>query len=223
MHFWEGKVFVMIRESSILLWFFFGMFAGRCCRTYVNWFLKKRDREGTLRMIKSPVPELLNGLLWGFTTTLCEEITERMVCGILLSVLFCIAVVDGCVFEIPVLLNGIIAGLGMVRMFTDMRHWSMYVAGGLLAGGIFLLVYVLTGKRGIGGGDMKLMAAAGLFLGIRKAFLALFLGCVMAVVFQLPQSGRKKGKRIFALGPYLAVGIGLMVWFGDIIIAWYGS
>lgn len=210
----------MIGKCGWLFWGCFGTALGRYGRRYVEDVRKAHDCRAGFRLVQPPFFELINGLLWGITVILYEQMADKIIFGLLCSVLLGIAVIDFSVFEIPPELNGIIVCLGILRIATDLQHWSMYITGSLLGGGIFLLVYLVTGKRGIGGGDVKLMAAAGLLLGPEKIFLALFLGCVSAVVVELPRKYKKKKNSTFALGPYLAFGIGVAVWFGDKIIQW---
>lgn len=84
---------------------------------------------------------------------------------------------------------------------------------GMLAGGGFLLVSGLITekilkKEGIGGGDVKLMAAVGACMGPVPAFLTLFAGSLLSMPVLLVQ--RMMGKQFFGreipFGPYLAVG-----------------
>ncbi len=205
----------MMGKYSWLVWSCVGVLLGRYGRRYVENFLGSHNCEEVFRLLNPPVPELINGLLWGVTAVLYESVADKVIFGVLCSVLFAIAVIDFFVYEIPPALNGLIACLGLVKLVTDMQYWPSYVMGGLLGGGIFLLVYLVTGKKGIGGGDVKLMAAAGLVLGMPKLFFALFFGCAFAVLVQLPLKLFGKKNSTFALGPYLVIGIGLMVWFGD--------
>lgn len=79
----------------------------------------------------------------------------------------------------------------------------------------------VTGKSGLGYGDIELMACAGLCVGLGHSLLALMIGSVLASVVE---GGRiivtkKNGK--FALGPYLAIGITIAVLFGDSVFRFY--
>lgn len=61
------------------------------------------------------------------------------------------------------------------------------LAGGLLVGGgilLFSLVFdAVTGKTSLGGGDVKLLFAVGLFLGAALSLLNLLVACVLGLVF----------------------------------------
>lgn len=220
----------MIREAyeieisqmiKYLLLFCLGAFVGRCCSCYIDNFFQQKKKIKTPKILQTPFPEVINGILWVITAIYCETKLDGALYCFLASILFMIAVVDFCTYEIPFVLNTGIAFLGLVRICTDFQQWNLYLLGGLLAGGIFFLVYFVTKRRGIGGGDIKLMAAAGLVLGGTKIFFALFLGCLLAVIIHPVRMKMKKTGHTFALGPYLAVSLMLMAWFGDTVLLWY--
>jgi Flp pilus assembly protein protease CpaA len=69
------------------------------------------------------------------------------------------------------------------NFFADVPYTLRYLASaglGLLAGGgLFLLVYVIS-RRGLGGGDVKFMAVAGLYLTGYRALPAMLAGTILA-------------------------------------------
>ena len=87
---------------------------------------------------------------------------------------------------------------------------------------IFLL---LTGRmsngRLMGGGDVKLMAAAGLLLGWKKIILALVLGCIIGSVIHIIRMKVSHAEHVLAMGPYLAMGIFLAALWGEPWISMY--
>lgn len=198
-----------------------GVLAGGVCRVFVGLFLVNKGISKFPKGIRRPLPEAINGILWLVTALCYDKGMECVFYGVLVSLLFLIAVTDFYVFEIPRGSNLCIAGMGAVRIITDVSRWESYLAGGLLVGGILYLVYVVTKRRGIGGGDVKMMAAVGLVLGASKGFFALFLGCLVAVLVHLPGMKPEKKGHVFAMGPYLAMGTLGMVWFGERMLLWY--
>jgi len=82
------------------------------------------------------------------------------------------------------------------------------LAGLLLAGGMFLFVYLIS-RKGLGGGDVKFMAAAGLYLGFVEVLPVMLYGTVLAavvgVILILLKKIDRKGK--LPLAPFLFVGI----------------
>jgi len=82
------------------------------------------------------------------------------------------------------------------------------VLGFLIGGGMFLFVYIVS-KKGLGGGDVKFMAVAGLFLGLSGVFTTMFYGTCLAAAFGLLLIALKKigRKDAIPLAPFLYVGI----------------
>ncbi|HLC20526.1 MAG TPA: A24 family peptidase, partial [Candidatus Methylomirabilis sp.] len=96
------------------------------------------------------------------------------------------------------------------------------VVGTVIGGGIFYLVALLS-RGGMGGGDIKLAAMLGAFLGWSTALLALFLGVlaggvVGVVLLLLGVRGRKDP---IPFGPFLALGGAVALLWGQPILAWY--
>jgi leader peptidase (prepilin peptidase)/N-methyltransferase len=76
----------------------------------------------------------------------------------------------------------------------------------LAGGAVFLLLAVIT-KGGIGGGDIKLIFALGLWLGADKLLFTVLFGCLSAgVISVLLLLGKiKKPQDTIAYGPYFAL------------------
>ena len=141
----------------------------------------------------------------------------------LFSALLTLAVIDARTMEIPFGINVFIFILGLVRLFTDLNNWPLYLIGFAAVSGFFLLVYLITGGRGLGGGDIKLMAAAGLLLGWKNILLSLMIAAIVATVVHLIRMAIVKAGKMLAFGPYLSIGIFIAFLFGDIVINWYLS
>ena len=60
---------------------------------------------------------------------------------------------------------------------------ALVLGGGLLA--VTLAFEALTGRRAMGGGDVKLMAAVGLFLGIEGGLVCLLTACLISLLLAL--------------------------------------
>ena len=75
----------------------------------------------------------------------------------------------------------------------------------------------------MGGGDIKLAAVIGFFLGWPNGLLAVFLGCLLGAVTGIALVlARVKGRKdAIPLGPYLAAGTMLAMFFGSRLLAWY--
>ena len=82
------------------------------------------------------------------------------------------------------------------------EHLAAALGGGLL----FLLLTILS-KGAIGGGDIKLIAALGLWLGIRPLLCVIMYGFLAggAAALFLLVTKQKKRRDYFAYGPYFAL------------------
>lgn len=170
-----------------------------------------------------PIVEALNGLMWLVTGLLFrgDWITVGLYCG-LFSMLLVLSVIDWRTFTIPNGINLTIFLLGVIRVVTDPGNWLTYVIGMVSVGGVFLLLNVLTGGNGLGMGDVKLVAAAGLLLGWQKMILAVFVGSVAGIIIHSIRMKRGAGHKL-AFGPYLAAGIWFTALVGEPLIRAYLS
>ena len=86
--------------------------------------------------------------------------------------------------------------------------------GSAICGALLLLVYFIS-RKGLGGGDVKFMAAAGLYLGFQGVLPAILVGSILAglaggVLILLKKIGRKDS---IPLAPFLYAGILFTVFF----------
>lgn len=79
---------------------------------------------------------------------------------------------------------------------------------GILMGLLFLIIAVLS-KNQLGGGDVKLIAALGAYLGIIGATFSVVIGLAAVVVTEILV--KRNLKESFPLGPYLSVSSILVV------------
>ncbi len=145
------------------------------------------------------------------------------------SILFCActlcllgaALADWKTYEIPPRWTLLLGISGVLHLFLDLPHWSDYLIGMALAGGILLTGYLFTRGGGIGGGDIKLMLAAGLLLGEDKALLALLIASLSATFIHPVLIKRKRKGGTFAFGPYLCLGIFIAMTYGNQILTMF--
>lgn len=170
-----------------------------------------------------PLVEGLNGAAWLITALLLrgDLLSTGLYCA-LFSILVVLALIDWRSFEIPEGLNIAIFVLGLVRLFTDLQNWKLYVIGMCSVSLVFLLLWLVTGGRGLGLGDVKLMASAGLLLGWPRTLLATLLGSLLGCIIHLIRMRFGAGRKL-AFGPYLAAGIWISALFGAHIITAYLS
>lgn len=154
---------------------------------------------------------------------------ETIINFIFFGVLVIIAFIDMDTMEIPPVLNLIILGLGIISFLLDLtgiRDSGLTIVdrliGAVCVSGFLLLVAFLV-DGAFGGGDIKLMVAAGFLLGwksVLTAFLVgLFVGASIGIVLLIR---RKKGrKEHMPFGPSLCVGLIVTAFIGHQLVDWY--
>lgn len=151
------------------------------------------------------------------------------------AVLIVLSFID---FRHMIIPNGLIIALiviGGIQLVTAILTgpagifgvWSDYVIG-FFAGGVPLLLIALfctflLKKEAFGGGDIKLMAAAGLIIGWRLTITSYIIGIIIGAIAGviLLATGKKKRGDEIPFGPALALGILISIFFGNALINWY--
>ncbi len=192
----------------------------------VSWVLLR----GRCRWCGASIParyllvELGGGLLataclWRYGPTL-----QGLVFFALLAALGAVAVIDWQHMIIPDSISLGFLALGLVLAPLSGTGIVNALIGALGAGGLLLVVGWMWEKaRGIqamGGGDIKLMAAVGAFLGLVPALMVIFLGSFLGAVWGLVVGGRGRDARI-AFGTFLSAAALVVVFFGPDLIDWY--
>lgn len=171
--------------------------------------------------LQYPLVEVCNGILYVIVYKANGLNVESILFCLMTSALIVISVIDERTFEIPVGCNIFLAGLGIISCIYDYVHIWEHVIGAICVSLILYLLFLLSGGQAIGGGDVKLMAAAGLLLGWKKITLAFFLGCILGSVIHLVRMRISKKEHVLAMGPYLSAAIYLCALWGDMAIEWY--
>lgn len=171
--------------------------------------------------VQYPIVDIINGagyILIFFVNGF--NVLSALYC-LAFSILICITVIDWRTYEIPPQLNIMLGCLGIVRIILDFSNLLDYLIGFCVVSGFLLLLFIVTHGRGIGGGDIKLMAAAGLFIGWKNIILALALGSILGSIIHIVLMTACKKERMLAFGPYLSAGIVIAMLFGNQLISWY--
>jgi leader peptidase (prepilin peptidase) / N-methyltransferase len=116
-------------------------------------------------------------------------------------------------------LPGIILGLA-VGIYTI--GYADSLLGLFVGGGLFYSLAVLS-NGGMGGGDIKYIAAAGALLGWQKVLLVIFIGAFLGSivgVFQIVVQ-KKSRKSLIPFGPFLAAGTLITIFHGNALIRLY--
>ena len=187
-------------------------------------FLKGKCRNcGEKISPQYPVVEFINGLAYVIIFVLKGITIYSLLVCFLFSALLTLSVIDFKTFTIPPGFNIFIAVLGVIRVITDYKNWLNYLIGAVCVSLFLLILYAVSKGRAIGGGDVKLMAAAGLFLGWKEIILSFMLGCVLGACIHVIRMKVSKEGRVLAMGPYLSMGIFISALFGEKIITGYLS
>ncbi len=185
---------------------------GRCrsCRESISWIY--------------PALELVTAAIWVGLAAVYGPTWHALQGAILFSLLLAIALIDGQHYLIPdaLSLGGLGAGLAL-SLLPGSPTPLVAVLGASLGFGVLLAVGILGEwafrKPAMGGGDMKMMAMVGAFLGPAGAMLTIFLGAVVGTVVFGPVS--LKTKKDVPFGVFLALGAAIAFLFGDTIVEGY--
>lgn len=192
----------------------------------VSWvLLRGRCRAcGNPISLQYPLIEILVGLIW-LASVWAFGISARALGGGLLgTILLGIAVTDARHYLIPdeFTWGGLVIGLAL----SLTNGWQGFLHAMIGAGvgfGILWLVAVV-GKwvfkeEAMGGGDIKMMAMVGSFVGWKGVLLTIFSGALFGTLVFVPLT--LKRKRLVPFGVFLAVGAAVTYVWGPNIIEWY--
>ncbi|MFA6466243.1 MAG: prepilin peptidase [Patescibacteria group bacterium] len=122
-----------------------------------------------------------------------------------------------------VVLPGIVLAI-LANLFLGFSILNLLLAI-LVGGGFFLLQFVISKGRWIGGGDIRLGAFMGAILGWPQVLTALFLSYILGSfisIFLLLGKRKDWGDKI-PFGTFLAIGTFLTMLWGPILVNWYLS
>ncbi len=198
---------------------------GRCtsCQQKISW--------------QYPVVEILTGILfvliyqtkildWQLTQTNFSEllyISGLFVFTVWLVIIF---VYD---FKYYLILDKItlpamaLAFVWQLAMDFSLAHIINILLAATVGGGFFLLQFLVSKGKWIGGGDIRLGVLMGLLLGLPQVLVALMLayiiGAVIAV-FMVLLKKKRWGEQI-PFGTFLTIGTFIALLWGEVIIKWY--
>lgn len=139
--------------------------------------------------------------------------------------LIALSFIDTAIFEVPHRGVLFIFVLGLINLLLNPEiHLSSRLLG-FFAASVPLLLLALLSGGGMGGGDIKLVAACGFFLGPVAILLGVFLGTLFAachgIIYLLKKDKTSKDQLAFV--PYLSLGMILSSLYGSSILSWYFS
>ncbi|MDD4600416.1 Type 4 prepilin-like proteins leader peptide-processing enzyme [bioreactor metagenome] len=170
-----------------------------------------------------PLVELLTACLFVYCLKVFGVSLLLLKALILTSFLIVITYID---FDHQLILDKVLiwlAGTGVIinLILDDIAVLDMLLAGAV-GGGLFLAV-ALVSRGGMGGGDIKFVAALGLWLGLKATLLTILLafiaGGIGGIIMLICKM--KKRKDYIPFGPFISFGAFVSLVYGTIIINWY--
>jgi leader peptidase (prepilin peptidase)/N-methyltransferase len=214
------------------------------CNTPLHWYenipiasylvLRGRCRTcGEKISIQYPLVELGMGLLSLFLLRQFGPEISYLVYFVFVAALLPIIVIDIHHQIIPDLISlpGIVLGF-IASFFIPEITWQQSALGILLGGGVLygiaLTYYLLAKRDGMGGGDIKLLAMIGAFLGWQSLLFVVFFssltGSIIGIAAMFKQ--KKGGRTRIPFGPFLATSAMAWLFFRPQILqlwTWYMS
>jgi len=194
-------------------------------------WLKGRCRVCRDRIpLKYPVVEALNGLGYGVIVWYFGLEWQAVVYAALFSALLVAGLIDLEHQIIPdaITLPGIALGLICAATVLPLALTDA-VLGLLLGGGLLWALAAaspyLFGKEGMGGGDIKLLAMIGAFLGWKSTVLTIMIGALAGAVVGIALILLKIMRRdqYLPFGPFLVLGALISMFFQQELFAWYAG
>jgi leader peptidase (prepilin peptidase)/N-methyltransferase len=116
--------------------------------------------------------------------------------------------------------------LSFVRFFlvepnAGSEQLGMRILAGIVVMLPLLVIYMLTRGKGMGFGDVKFSFCIGLLLGIMRGGLALYISFIIGGIIGICLLSTKKSKlkTKIAFGPFLIIGLYIMLFFGDQVVS----
>lgn len=212
------------------------------CNTKLKWYLNipvlsyiwiggKCDSCRAPVSIQYPLVEIGTGLIYCLLLAWFGPSKQWVAYCVLFSGFLVLSIVDLQHRIIPdeISLGGIPAGFLAAIWTGDVPWWSS-ILGMLLGGGLFLAVAVLyeklTKREGLGGGDIKLLAALGAWLGhasiLPIIILSTSLGSVIGIIYMA--ATRKNTQAAIPFGPFLVLAASVYVFLKEPILSlFYGG
>ncbi len=185
-------------------------------------FLRGRCRKCKTKLsVKYPLMEAVTGALFVLIFIFHGMSIESGIWCLASGVLLTISIIDWRTYEIPIGLNGVLLALGLIHLVLDLKNWPDYLIGFVSVSLLLYILYLLSKGRAIGGGDIKLMAVAGLLLGWKLCIFGFIAGCIIGSIVHIIRMKVTGAEHMLAMGPYLSAGLFLGMLFGDRLISAY--
>jgi len=219
------------------------------CSTPIRWYdnvplfsfliLRGKCRQcGTSISFQYPAVELLTAVLFVLLVRQFPNPVALGIYAVFTCSLIVVTFIDFKHYIIPdeISIPGVFIGLAVSLLPNSLTGGQMVsgsffnsLIGCIVGGGLLYLTALFSlavfKKEGMGGGDIKLLAMVGAFLGWKLALMTIVLGSVLGAIVgvTLIGLGVKKRTDYIPFGPFLALAAILSLLYGDIIFSLYMS
>ena len=194
----------------------------------LSWLLLRGRCRGCREPISIlyPLVELSVALLWALMAWRSGLSLEALKGALFGTLLIGIALTDAREYIIPNEFTWGGLALGLILAAAGGVDAMITAAIGAAVGFGLLWVFGVVGtwafkKEAMGGGDIKMMAMVGSFIGWQGVLLTVFLGALSGVLIFLPLRVLKKEEKLVPFGVFLAIGAAVTYLIGPALIAWY--
>lgn len=206
-----GAAIAWYDNIPILSWL---LLRGRCrrCRAWIS--------------VQYPLIEALVATMWAGAAWRYGVTFEALAAALLGTILVGITITDARHYLIPDEYTWGGLTLGLLLSLRDGLPGFGQAALGAATGFALLYLIAWAGEKAfkeeaMGGGDIKMMAMVGAFVGWKGVLLTLFGGALLGTLVFVPLSIRKK--RLVPFGVFLAVAAGATFVVGEDIVGWYAG
>lgn len=195
----------------------------------VSWLLlggKCRGCRSPIGMLY-PLVELATAIIWAGMAWRFGLTLDALEGALFLTILLGIAMTDAREYLIPdeFTLGGLVIGLAFAAAGGGASLITALI-GAAVGFGLLWIVGKLGSwafkEEAMGGGDIKMMAMVGAFVGWQGVLLTIFMGALIGTLIFLPMSLAGK-KKLVPFGIFLAIGAATTYLLGPAVIAWYKS
>lgn len=193
----------------------------------LSWLVLRGKCRGCALPISPmyPAVELLTGATWALMAWAYPLELEGLRGALFFTILLGIALTDAREYIIPdeFTWGGLAVGL-LFSLVGGLPTLLPALLGAVTGFALLWLIgfagQLILKEEAMGGGDVKMMAMVGAFVGWQGVLLTIFLGALLGTIIFLPLSllGRKK---LVPFGVFLSVGAAATWIAGSTIIAWY--
>jgi leader peptidase (prepilin peptidase)/N-methyltransferase len=231
-----GKAIASYDNIPVLSWLILG---GKCrnCKTRISAMY--------------PAVELLTGVLFLVCILAFGPTLEALKWAVFSALLVVLTITDIRERILPDAVNFFGVGAGLLFSFFTKdadgtalwiaKHWFDFpppqpvisfadaIFGAVAGSGLLWVVaegyFRLRGREGMGFGDVKMMAAVGVFLGLQRTLLTVLAGSLLGSVTGILLIALSKKDRNYELpfGTFLGAGALLVLYYGTPALQWYQS